>query len=169
MGTNATQGLTAKDLAYRARALGQAHPMTPLAKRFTDEAVAEQRRAQSMAEVGMWAGAAILGGYCVRRVEETEAGFTPPDGAEDRDLAALDAEVTRFADELREGGAVPFLLDDPELVVETLDRIVASEVHRRLDNLKENVDEAAWSELEEYLAWWVVRGYALRVAETSAA
>ena len=165
MGTSATQGLTAKDIAYRARALGQAHPMTPLAKRFTDQAVAEQRRSQPMPEIGMWAGAAMLGGYCVRRVEETEAGVQPPT-LEDGDLSELDAEVSRIADEVREGGPVPFLLADPDLVVETLDHIVASEVHRRLDNLKENVDEAAWSELEEYLAWWVVRGYALRVAET---
>ena len=169
MGTSATQGLNAKDLAYRARALGQAHPMTPLAKRFTDEAIAEQRRSQPMAEIGIWAGAAMLGGYCVRRVEETEAGVARASTVEDRDVADLDSEVSRIADDLREGGPVPFLLADPDLVVETLDHIVASEVHRRLDNLKENVDEAAWGELEEYLAWWVVRGYALRVAETTTA
>jgi hypothetical protein len=168
VGTSATQGLTAKDLAYRARALGQAHPMTPLAKRFTDEAIAEQRRSQPMAEIGMWAGAAMLGGYCVRRVEESEAGFEAP-VPQDIELSELDREVTRVADELRDGGPVPFLLGDADLVVETLDRIVASEVHRRLDNLEDNVDEGAWSELEEYLAWWVVRGYALRVAETHVA
>ncbi len=60
-----------------------------------------------------------------------------------------------------------FLAGD-ERVVAALDRIIASEVNRRLEHWRDSVDDAAWAELEEYITWWVVKGYALRVAEVAA-
>lgn len=170
---------SAEDLAYRARALAQAHPMTPLAKRYLDEAVAQQRTSQPIPEIGMWAAAAGLNGYCVRRVEESEAGVVlVPDSAHEPELAALDETTTRVADGLRDEdadlgalgvglGGAPVEDAVVDRTVEALDRVISSEVSRRLQNWSDEVDEKAWAELEEYLAWWVIRGYALRVAESS--
>ena len=69
-----TGSLNAEDLAYRARALAQAHPLTSLARQYVDRSVAEQRTSQPIPEIGIWAGAATIGGYCLRRVEEAEVG-----------------------------------------------------------------------------------------------
>ncbi len=159
--------LGADELSYRARALAQAHPLTPLAKRYIDQAVEEQRSAQPMAEIGLWAGAALLSGYCLRRVEETEAGLDlAPDEESQPELDELDQASTRIAADLRSDDAAKHLLSD-DRVIDALDRIIASEVSRRLDNWKDEVDQAAWGELEEYLTYYVVKGYALRVAETA--
>ena len=162
-----TGSLTAEDLAYRARALAQAHPLTTLARQYVDRSVAEQRTSQPIPEIGIWAGAATIGGYCLRRVEETEAGLDLAATDDDLpDLDALEEATARIAAELRAEGAGGHLLGDEDRIVEALDRIIASEVSRRLDHWKDDVDQAAWSELEEYITWWVVKGYALRVAET---
>jgi hypothetical protein len=56
-------------------------------------------------------------------------------------------------------------LGDEDVTVAALDRIIASEVTRRLQNWREDIDDEAWAELEEYITWWAVKGYALRVAE----
>lgn len=158
--------LEADELSYRARALAQAHPLTPLAKRYIDRAVQEQRSSQPMAEIGLWAGAALLSGYCLRRVEETEAGLdlAPADESQP-ELDELEEASARVAADLRGDDPSKHLLSD-ERVIDALDRIIASEVSRRLDNWKDEVDQAAWGELEEYLTWYVVKGYSLRVAET---
>ena len=160
--------LNAEDLAYRARALAQAHPLTSLARRYVDKSVAEQRSSQPLPEIGIWAGAAAIGGYCLRRVEESETGLDlqPSDEEDPLELEALDEATVTIAAELRSEGAGGHLLGDEDRTIEALDRIIASEVSRRLDHWKDDIDQAAWGELEEYLTWWVVKGYALRVAET---
>jgi len=166
-GQTQTGHLTAEDLAYRARALAQAHPLSALARRYVDRAVADQRTSQPVPEIGIWAGAAAINGYCLRRVEETEAGIdlAPADEDQQPDLDALEGATTQVAADLRTEGAGGHLLGDEDRTIEALDRIIASEVSRRLDHWKDDVDQAAWGELEEYLTWWVVKGYALRVAE----
>jgi hypothetical protein len=159
--------LTAEDMAYRARALAQAHPLSALAKDYIDRAVAEQRTSQPIPEVGIWAGAAAINGYCLRRVEETEAGLDLVAGDDGLpDLDALEEATTQVAADLRSEDGPSHILGDEDRTIEALDRIIASEVSRRLDHWKDDVDQAAWGELEEYLTWWVVKGYALRVAET---
>lgn len=156
----------AEEVAYRARALAQAHPLTPLAKEFMDLAVADQKANQPIPELGMWAGAAFLNAYCVRLVEESTAGLElAPDEKRKTEIAALDEAATRIAAELRTDAIDGHVLGDADDTIEALDRIVASEVSRRLDNWKDEIDQAAWGELEEYLTWWVVKGYALRIAE----
>jgi hypothetical protein len=162
-----TGSLTAEDMAYRSRALAQAHPLTDLARSYVDRAVAEQRTSQPIPEVGIWAGAAAIGGYCLRRVEESEVGRDLHASEEGLpDLDALEEATSRIAAELRVEGAGGHMLVDEDRIIEALDRIIASEVSRRLDHWKDDVDQAAWDELEEYLTWWVVKGYALRAAET---
>lgn len=186
--------LEPQDLVFRARALAQAHPLTPLATRFVKRAVNQEQASQPSSEFGIWAGGALIDGYCLRRVEEgedgTEAhslggverrppaaegvgappdpaagGLTPaaggwstPDGADPLDH--LDDASSRIASELRTG-----LTADQGSTVAALDRLIGSAVERRLDHLRDDVDAQAWVELGEYLTWWVVKGYALRVAE----
>ncbi|MDP9073961.1 MAG: hypothetical protein M3N98_07270 [Actinomycetota bacterium] len=165
--------LDSEGLAYRARALAQAHPLTPLAKQYLDRAVANEGSSQPMPEIGMWAGAALLTGYCVRRVEEEDLGLRPSDN--DRppvSLDQLDEAAGPVAVDLRGGSTEepsPTLGHDSqsqrERLIGALDRVVGSEVSRRLDNWRDNVDDQAWVELEDYITWWVVKGYAIRVAE----
>jgi hypothetical protein len=170
-GPAAAGGVTlgAEELAYRARALAQTHPLTPLAKRYLDQAVAVQRTSQPVPEIGVWAGASLLCGYCLRRVEENEAGLrleAVEEGESLPDHEELDALAGEIAAELRTDDAGGHLLSaDPDAVIDALDRIIFSEVRNRLDHWKESIDQKAWEELEEYITWWVVKGYALRVAE----
>jgi hypothetical protein len=161
--------LGAEELAYRARALAQAHPLTPLAKRYLDHAMAVQRTSQPVPEIGVWAGASLLCGYCLRRVEEDQVGLqlaAVEEGENLPDHEELDEVAGQIAAELRtdDAGGL-FLAPDPDAVIDALDRIIFSEVRNRLDHWKESIDEKAWEELEEYITWWVVKGYALRVAE----
>jgi hypothetical protein len=162
-----TGSLTAEDMAYRARALAQAHPLTNLARQLVDRSVAHERTSQPVPEIGIWAGAAAIGGYCLRRVEESEIGLDlkPAEEALLPDIDTLDNMTGRIAAELRVEGAGGHMLTDEDRNIDALDRIIASEVSRRLDHWKDDVDQAAWDELEEYLTWWVVKGYALRTAE----
>lgn len=162
-----TGHLNAEDLAYRARALSQAHPLTTLARQYIDRSVADQRTSQPIPEIGIWAGAAAIAGYCLRRVEEAEVGLELAASDEALpDLDALEDATSTIAADLRTEGGGGHLLGDEDRTVEALDRIIASEVSRRLEHWKDDVDQAAWGELEEYITWWVVKGYALRVAET---
>jgi len=160
--------LTAEELSYQARALAQAHPLTPLARRYLDRAVAQQRVSQPVPEIGIWAGAALLVGYCLRCVEENVADVrlaTAGDDAALPDLDELEEVATQVAAELRSDEGSRHLLGD-DTVIDALDRIISSEVNNRLDHWRDTIDDKAWGEMEEYLTWWVVKGYALRVAET---
>ncbi|MDP8975074.1 MAG: hypothetical protein M3N28_01645 [Actinomycetota bacterium] len=155
-------------LVFEARTLAQGHPLTPLAKRYVDRAVAQQRLDQPIVEIGIWAGYALTNGYCLRRVEEHAAGLVlaAAEGV-DLDLDRLDEEAVRVAADLRGADAGRHILGDEEETIAALDSIIAGEVERRLDHWRDSVDETAWAELEEYIAWWAVKGYALRVAEMS--
>jgi hypothetical protein len=175
--------LTAEALAYRARALAQAHPLTNLARKYLDWAVAGQRTSQPIPEIGIWAGSALLEGYCVRAVEEEDLGLvvggvahgdSSSEEPERVSVEELDEAAALIAADLRTGsneaGLAAPIHDDPaneERLIQTLDRIVAKQVANRLDHWRDSVDAEAWNELEEYLTWWVVKGYALRVAESN--
>lgn len=160
--------LSAEELAYKSRALAQAHPLSGLAKTYLDKAVAEQRTSQPVPEIGIWAGGAMINGYCLRRVEEEDMGVHL-EANEDTvpELDVLDEEATRIAGDLRSEGSEAHTISDEDTILDALDRLIASDVSKRLDHWKDSVDKKAWAELEEYLTWWVVKGYALRVAEAS--
>lgn len=156
--------------AYKARALAQAHPLTPLAKRFRDRAIAQEEVDQPMVELARWAGEALLKGYCLRKVEEVEE--QDADGGvevatDDADLEVIGEQASAIAADLRAGDPAPHLLGEADLTFEALDRIITSELSSRSDNYREAVDAAGWQQFEEYIAWWAVRGYALRTAETT--
>lgn len=151
--------------AYKARALAQAHPLTPLASRFRQRAVAQEELDQPMAELARWAGEALLKGYCLRKVEEQDAGVEVSGEAADIDI--VEARTAEIAADLRGGDPAPHLLGDADLTFEALDRIITSELSSRADNYRSAVDASGWQQFEEYIAWWAVRGYALRAAEAA--
>lgn len=157
-----------EELAFKARALAQAHPLTPLARRYIDQTIAEQRTTQPMLEIGIWAGAGLTNGYCLRRVEEDETGLElAPVEAPPVDVDQLDAVAGVVAAQMRTGEADHWLLPGDRILA-ALDRIIASEIDRRLEHWRDTIDAGAWAELEEYITWWVVKGYAIRVAERAA-
>ncbi len=159
----------AAERAYKARALAQAHPLTSLARRFRERAVAEEELNQPMPELARWAGEALLKGYCLRRVEEQDAGAGGELADDATDLDVLGALASDIAADLRTGDPARHLLSDPDLTFGALDRIITSELSNRADNYREAVDAAGWRQFEEYMAWWTVRGYALRAAEAAGA
>ena len=192
-------GDAAQRLAFRARALAQAHPLSDLARRFVDRAVATERLEQPMPEIGIWAGAALMAGYCLRRVEETTAGggaarsasAAPRSESSDSapapgephplagavavvssggpgasgalaswssrphacDLDRLDERAALLAVLVRRGETASFAIADPVAIEAALDRLVYSAVATRLQQWADDIDDAAWGELEEYLTW----------------
>jgi len=157
----------AAERAYKARALAQAHPLTPLAQRCRSRAVAQEEIDQPMAELARWAGEALLKGYCLRKVEEEAAGLGSGALDEETELDAVEARASEIAADLRTGDPVPHLLGEADLTFGALDRIITSELENRAQNYRDAVDAAGWRQFEEYLAWWTVRGYALRAAEAT--
>lgn len=160
----------ASDLAFRARALAQAHPLSAAAHRIVNRTVAEESEAQPIEEAGVWAGAALTQGYCLRCVQETiaeGAGTRGTGGDEARgsgvteDDAVLDQAAAALAEQLRTSTG-------DEGTIAALDLLVGSQVEHRLQQWRDELDPATWAELEQYLTWWVVKGYCLRMAEASA-
>lgn len=164
--TTAGPAASAHDLARQARTLAQSHPFSPVSAQYMNESVAEQGKSQPNSEVGVWAGACLTNGYCLRRVEENHAGLVLQLQADCTvSVSDLAAEATRLATSLRTGGAgISFLIAE-DSVIEALDHIIASEVSKRLDNLRNAIDKEAAGEVEDFLVFWTVQGYALRVAE----
>ncbi|MGI9051180.1 MAG: hypothetical protein ACR2HQ_00775 [Ilumatobacteraceae bacterium] len=147
-------------LAFRARALAQAHALSPAANRLLNRAVAEEARTQPRPELGAWAGAALTQGYCLRRVQEDGDQVLVDTGAGADELAALDRAAAAHAAQLRSATG-----DD--VTVAALDLLVGSQVEHRLEPWRDELDAETCVELEQYLTWWVVKGYGLRVAETA--
>lgn len=152
------------DPVVRANALAQTHPFSEAAYRYVNEMIARERTTQPVEEVGAWAGHALTAGYCLRRIEEDRAGRRV-DVRSHGLPTDLDHAVRRVAGLIRTEGADPYLLDDEAVVVDLLDRMIASEVHRRVDHWRDQLGDDSYEELADYLAWWVIKGYALRVVE----
>lgn len=154
------------DLCFTARALAQTHPMTDPALRYRQCRFEAERARQPVPEIADWASAGLLVGYCLRRAEEAATDrIRPTDGLP---LGAY-ADAARVSTTLVTG-------DDPdagtllpaEIVLAALDRLIVSELGKREEHLREQLDDAAWNELETYVAWWVLHGYAVRAAEAPA-
>jgi hypothetical protein len=159
--------LEAEQMAFAARALAQSHPFTPLAKKMVDAAMQEEREAQP-GDFAVWAVAALTKGYCVRRVEEDDAGLVLTGAGEDvlPEAGEVQEAAVRIMSALQTPDApLDFVLADPERLLEVLDRIIGSEVRNRLDNAPTNLSSLGRAELEDYLTYWVIRGYGLRTAE----
>lgn len=167
-GLDQEEGLVTEDrsVVFRVRALAQAHPFTPDAMRYLNKVVARERVAQPQAEIGLWAGNGLTVGYCLRKTEEVDASGEVADhypiSFEEADRAA---SVTAAA--IRTSGAEEVFMTSESEAIAILDELIAGEIERRLDHWKGTVSDETWSELEEYIAWWVIKGYALRVVETT--
>ena len=179
----------AADLAFRARALAQAHPLSAAVQRIVNRAVADERNTQAVAEAGEWAGSALTQGYCLRRVEEAHAGVGDVRADPARvytgpvDACRVDASVV--AARAVDAGTVSDLTDDAleatavnvaeavragrtsDLTRAALNLLVAAQVENRFEQWCDELDEAALGEIEQYITWWVVKGYSLRAAETA--
>lgn len=154
------------DLVFRSRALAQTHPHTRTADRFVRVTVAREQIKQPMKEIGDWAGYAITTGYCLRKVEESMVGHP----AQVTDVAwgepELESAVAEVVRTVRSTDSDAVYLLDQETVVATLDHLIVGEIDRRLDQWKDELEADVWQSLEDYLAWWLIAGYALRIVET---
>lgn len=158
------------DMAFRARALAQAHPLSEVAAAYRADVVAVERETQPMDQFADWAATAFLVGYCVRRVEEADAAAAGQVafGVDVVDPGLLGASASRIADDLRNGRPSGTALLDAPMVEGVLDAVIGSEVDKRVEHWRQHVDDHDWATFEEYVAWWVVHGYSLRAAERPA-
>ncbi|MGI9597278.1 MAG: hypothetical protein ACR2QK_14035 [Acidimicrobiales bacterium] len=154
------------DLCFTARALAQTHPMTEGSLRYRQGCFERERERQPVPELADWAGTALLVGYCLRRAEERLVAMAES-GSEGRaDVDELAERANVLAAELRSGDADRVTLIAGASLVAALDRIIGTELDKRRDHLREQLDDEAWSELEAYISWWAVHGYGVRAAET---
>jgi len=161
--------LQADQMAYRSRALAQSEPFTELARRLMSEWMDTERNAQP-GNFAIWANAAFTKGYCVRKVEEDDVAlsFDTPPGDAMPPADAVTKKTDEFVASLRSEHAdlSPVLIADEGRLFEVLDQVIGSEVRNRTDNAG-TISARARLELEDYLTYWVVRGYALRAAEAA--
>ena len=160
----ATTEVGVADLCFAARALAQTHPMTEASLRYRQQCFESERARQPVSELADWASTALLVGYCLRRSEEQRV----PQDRLPAVAAASEIDLERVAalsEALRTGDAGSVSLLAASVTVAALDRIIATELDKRNEHLREQLDDAEWSELEDYIAWWVIHGYALRTSE----
>lgn len=153
------------DLTFKARALAQTHPLTVTATAYREQMIVEERRTQPMPEFADWAATAFLVGYCIRRVEEADCGAMPETTMSSDALVPLGHDAVRFSDEVRNGRPAGTELLPQDLVEALLDRVISTEIDKRVEHWKDHVSKADWSLFEDYVAWWVIHGYSLRAAE----
>ncbi len=153
------------DLTFKARALAQAHPLTVTATAYREQMIVEERRTQPMAEFADWAATAFLVGYCIRRIEEADCGMVPETSSSSDALVPLGHDAVRYSDEIRNGRPAGTGLLEQELVERLLDRVISTEIEKRVEHWKAQISKADWSTFEDYVAWWVIHGYSLRAAE----
>ncbi len=150
-------------LCFTARALAQTHPMTDVAGRYRQQRFEEERQRQPVTELADWAGTALLVGYCLRRAEAATVEPTPaPVSISIDDLAD---RVPGTMDRLRQGDPGDLTLLDASIVIDALDSIISREIEKRHEHLREQLDDDEWAELEHYIAYWVIHGYAVRTIE----
>lgn len=170
------------DLCFRARALAQTHPLTPAAFRYRQECFQRERRNQPNVEAADWAATAFVVGYCLRRSEEQLAALEPGEARCDPtplgDAAPADhfsgktaraqlaAAAERVSGQLRLGDPEAVCLLESAVVVDALDKLVASELDKRVEHVREQLTADEWDELASYITWWLVHGYSVRTTET---
>lgn len=154
---------TGADLAFRARALAQCHPLSQAAEAVARRLVETDGDRQGLAGVDLWASTALTAGYCLRRVEEalTEEHGTGPRPFASLEQADLDSLAATIGSEEH-----PWSLLGTAEVTDALDLVIGSEVAKRAGD-DQPLPGPARRQLEAYLTWWVVRGYCLRRAETA--
>lgn len=158
-------------LTFKARALAQAHPLSPMASEYRQRKADEERNSQPLKEFADWASTAFLVGYCIRRVEEADVDqmprFADSVGSDSGpDLTNLGSLAGEFANELRAGRPAGNELLDAELVEALLNKVISTEIDKRAEHWKAQITTQDWAQFEEYITWWVMHGYSFRAAET---
>lgn len=160
--------LSLDDIIFRSRALAQCHPFTRRAQAYVNYTIGRQTEEQPVQDMAIWASHAITAGYCLRRVEEQDEGRTEKwDGSSgsSEGWEELEDLTDQIAEKISSEQAGDLLQYPEPLLVDALDRLIAGEVERRLSDISEGVDQETFGELEQYIAWWTLKGYCLRVAE----
>ena len=156
---------TVDGLCFAARALAQTHPMSEASHRYRQQCLEQERRRQHASELADWASTALLVGYCLRRIEEQQVAPEAP-AAAGRSDGEIDLDrVASLSESLRSGDGERVSLLPEDVTVGALDRIITTEVDKRTEHLREQLDDEAWSEFEDYIAWWTIHGYCLRASE----
>ena len=168
--------LTAHDLAFRARALAQAHALSEVAFRYRAWRVDRDASDHPFPELSTWAATAFLVGYCVRCVEESFALGEPPrrttessrttapaPTADPTQLAAWCSEAAMFVNQLP--NRPNSTLVSHSLVLAALDDVISREIDKRAEHVKEQVPSGQWSQFEDFVGWWTLHGYAIRATE----
>lgn len=163
--TTAVAEVDIDEFCFAARALAQSHAMTEPAHRYRQACLEGERLRQPVSELADWAGTALLVGYCLRRSEESRAPDAELSASAAHDHEIDLGEVDALSESLRVGDPGSVSLLPAEVTVAALDRIIATELDKRHEHLREQLDDASWRELEDYIAWWVIHGYALRASE----
>lgn len=161
------------DLTFRARALAQAHALTPAAAAYRRWRLERDADAHPVPELSEWAATAFLTGYCLRCVEQSYAtprrtraapdSRAPDEPLSDDLLETWEREAGRAAHAVASQGGATLL--DPALVASALDEIIGREVEKRNEHVRETLSDDDWSDFERFIAWWVVHGYAIRTVE----
>lgn len=161
--------LTSHDLAFRARALAQAHAMSEAALNYRAWRVGRDAPEHPFPELSIWAATAFLTGYCVRCVEESFA--TEPPTRSSSSVAGRSSSFPEW-----EGSAASFVneltirpdstLLNHKMVLAGLDDVISREIDKRSEHVKEQVRSGQWSQFEDFIGWWTLHGYAIRAIET---
>jgi len=145
----AAAGIDVGDLCFAARALAQTHPMTEASLRYRQQCFESERARQPVTELADWAATALLVGYCLRRSEEQRVhdgafAAAASTGAE------IDLEhVTALSESLRLGDPGSVSLLPADVTIAALDRIIGTELAKRNEHPREQLDDASGSEIED--------------------
>ena len=160
--------LSSQDLAFRARALAQAHALSEAAHRYRAWRIDRDRPDHPIPELSTWAATAFLTGYCIRCVEESwPTGSTRPPRAgprSDNDFETWERLGNQFANDLPTNPHGTLLVHT--VVVAAIDDVIDREVDKRAEHVKEQVSAAEWTRFHDFVGWWVVHGYSIRAVET---
>ena len=161
------------DLTFRARALAQAHALTPSATTYRRWRIDRDADAHPMPELSEWAATAFLTGYCLRCVEQSYAaprrtvaapeGRAPDEPLSDDLLETWERQAVRVAHAVASQRGATLL--DPALMASALDEIIGREVEKRNEHVRETLSDDDWTDFERFIAWWVLHGYAIRTVE----
>ncbi len=156
----------AHDLAFRARALAQAHALTEWALSYRRWRVARDEPDHPIPELSTWAATAFLTGYCVRCVEESQSPVPRCTVASGPLGSFEDAEgrASAFANALSSN--VNATIGAHGVVILALDDVIAREIEKRVEHVKEQVSDTDWAQFEAFIGWWVIHGYSIRAVET---
>lgn len=158
------------DLTFRARALAQAHALTPAGSSYRRWRIERDAPSHPAQELSEWAATAFLTGYCLRCVEQSYAGRDhggsvahPPTDDSGPPWPRWEAEAGFVAKSVASRSGSTLL--DAALIAAALDEIIGREIDKRNEHVRENLSPDDWSDFEAFIAWWVVHGYAIRAVE----